>query len=369
MSILKRITALMLVLCMSVLLSATAFALEVSEPDVRVEDAVVDVSCFTDEALTYVESYVVENDAGQFYITDEATLQNLLTRQQYTLVVEQIRIVNECGNAPTRPATGSSSNPYELTEGVSTSVSASDEYWFKCATWGATDFTMRSTRSATMIIYKKTLFGKTLLNSYSNTTYQTKLISDCTINNGKTTYLLSITPSATATLTARIAQHTDSNVSYCSTGAMWEPYSQSAIPDSNVLFFKYWYLPADYVDTLHTYISHRDFLDYQTRIVNGTLTAARVAAAVFGNGDWLSKATGVIAKVAKVLVSVDFKQSVLDEIDECGGYNEATNEYTQGVLLIEYMGSGFTFYEVHSWNGSTMYGPDGWTGTWTPNEA
>ena len=364
----KRITALMLVICITLSLSVTAFAQEPSEVDIRVEDAFVDVSCFTDEALTYVETYVVENDEGLFYIADETALQDLLTEQQYALVEEQISLVNEYGGMTTFAATGSSSNPYELTAGVSTSVSASGEYWFKCATWGATDFTMRSTKSSTMAIYKKTLFGKTLLNSYSYTTYQIKLISDCTINNSKTTYLLCITPSSSATLTAKIAQHTDSNTSYLSTGAMWEPYDQSAIPDSNILYFKYWYLPAEYIGTLNTYINHRDFLDYQTKLVNGTLTATSVALAIFGNGDWLAKTAGVIAKAAKVLVSVDFKQSVLDDIDECGGYNAATNQYTQGVLVIEYMGSGFTFYEVHPWNGSTMYGPAGWTGTWTPNE-
>lgn len=49
----KRITALMLVICITLSLSVTAFAQEPSEVDIRVEDAFVDVSCFTDEALTY----------------------------------------------------------------------------------------------------------------------------------------------------------------------------------------------------------------------------------------------------------------------------------------------------------------------------
>ena len=156
----KRITSLMLVICITLSLSVTAFAQESPEVDIRVEDAFVDVSCLTDEALTYVETYVVENDAGQFYIADEATLQDLLTEQQYALVEEQISLVNEYGGMTTFAATGTSGNPYELTDGVTSSVSASSEYWFKCVTWGATDFTLQSTKSAAMVIYKKTLFGK-----------------------------------------------------------------------------------------------------------------------------------------------------------------------------------------------------------------
>ncbi|ESL01805.1 hypothetical protein GCWU000282_02924 [Catonella morbi ATCC 51271] len=61
----------------------------------------------------------------------------------------------------------------------------------------------------------------------------------------------------------------------------------------------------------------------------------------------------------------DFKTAVKKDIRTVGGYNGRTKKYTKGVLLIQYMSQGITFYEVKTWNNSTMYGPKGWTGTWT----
>lgn len=364
----KRITSLMLVICITLSLSVTAFAQESPEVDIRVEDAFVDVSCFTDEALTYVETYVVENDAGQFYIADEATLQDLLTEQQYALVEEQISLVNEYGGMTTFAATGTSGNPYELTDGVTSSVSASSEYWFKCVTWGATDFTLQSTKSAAMVIYKKTLFGKKELNSYSSRTYVFKEISDCAINNGKNTYLMCFTPSSSATLTCTVEQHVDTYVR--SAGAMWISDDQSAIPNTNMLYFKYWYVPADKVSYMVDYVEDSRFLDYQKLLVDGTITAASIAAGIATAG--ASNATiGIITTVVSGVGSfalsqfTDFKGAVIDNVRTAGGYNSSTKTYSSGVLLKEVMANGYTYYFVESWNGSTMTGPAGWTGTWT----
>lgn len=360
MSIFKKFTAILLVLSMTLSLSVTAFAQETQEIDIRVEDAYVDVSCFSDEALTYVETYVVENDAGQFYIIDEATLQELLTEQQYTLVEEQIRLTNEYGGASTYAATGTSSNPYELTAGVASSVSASGEYWFKCATWGATDFTMRSTKSASMVIYKKTLFGKTELNSYTNRTYQTKLISDCAINNGKNTYLICFTPSATSTLTCTITQHIDTYNR--SAGAMWRSYDQSAIPDTNMLYFSYWYVPKEEVSDVVDYVEDSRFLDFQSSLTRGTITAASIAATL-GGGIAVSIISGI--GTFALTEAINFKSMVTSDVREAGGYNSSTRSYSSGVLLKEVMSNGFTYYFVESWDGGTMTGPAGWTGEWT----
>lgn len=368
MSIIKKMTALVLALCITLSLSVTAFAQETQEINIRVENAFVDVSCFSEEALTYVETYVVENDAGQFYVTDETTLRDLLTEQQYALVEEQIRFANECGSISTYAATGTSSNPYELTAGIASSVSASGEYWFKCATWGATDFTMKSTKAATMVIYKKTLFGKTELNSYTNRTSVSKLISDCAINNGKNTYLICFTPSTSSTLTCTVKQHIDSYTR--SAGAMWLSNDKSAIPDTNMLYFKYWYVPADKVSYMVDYVEDSKFLDYQKMLVDGTMTAASIAAGIATAG--ASSATiGIITTVVSGVGSfalsqfTDFKGAVIDNVRTAGGYNSTTKKYSSGVLLKEVMANGYTYYFVESWNGGTMTGPAGWTGSWT----
>ena len=63
----------------------------------RIENAVVDVTCFTDEALSYVEQYVKLDSAEQYYISDSATLELLLTEEQFLLVQEQISVCNNYG--------------------------------------------------------------------------------------------------------------------------------------------------------------------------------------------------------------------------------------------------------------------------------
>ena len=77
--------------------------------------------------------------------------------------------------------------------------------------------------------------------------------------------------------------------------------------------------------------------------------------------------TTVVSGVGSFALSqfTDFKGAVIDNVRTAGGYNSTTKTYSSGVLLKEVMANGYTYYFVESWNGSTMTGPAGWTGTWT----
>lgn len=335
-------------------------------PD-RISYAQVDMSCFTNLALDYVDEYVALDDNNDFYITDSAMLRKLLTHEQYTLVEEQINAVN--ADMTLYSATGTESNPYELTEGQRVDVtSSSTEYWFSCTTRGATEFylTVSPAINFEHAIYKKGVFGKKLIDSSNDKSLYYRLLSDCQINNGANTYLVKITPqiSSTNTYSAKITQHHDENIFYKETGAVWKPDKNSAIPDSNILYNKYWYVPKDRVGILVDYISNDKFIKYQQAILNGTMTATGVATTLFPGA--IGTAASIITTCVG-LFGLNLKEEMIQKIRTAAGYSN--NKCKNGVLLIEYMYTpqALTFQDIKSWNGGTLYGPDGWTGAWSLN--
>lgn len=181
----KRIISLMLALIMAFSIPCNAFAAENIDgiaPE-RTEDAYVDISSFTEDDISAVEMYTALNDQNEYYITDANALRNQLDEAKYEAIEQQISIVNmNAGVSIIATEDGSSSNPYELTDGTRKGVTASS-VWFKCQIWGATDFSVTSGVSGSTIkVYKKTLLGKTQLYSVTGTSL-TKTLSDCSINN------------------------------------------------------------------------------------------------------------------------------------------------------------------------------------------
>ena len=154
-----------------------------------------------------------------------------------------------------------------------------------------------------------------------------------------------------------------------SKGAMWTPDDDSAIYDTNILYLKYWYVDKTRVGEIRDMVSHSDFLDLQSSVVNGTLGLSMFLAGLGlpSTSEWL----GVAGVVTSFMSPVDFKESVLDDIDDAAGYKGQQNGhavYTRGCLIKEYMSNGYTFYEVSSWSGSTMSGHQGCNGTWAVNK-
>ncbi|MDE6728435.1 MAG: hypothetical protein K2J80_10935 [Oscillospiraceae bacterium] len=335
-------------------------------PD-RICYAQVDMSCFTNSALDYVDEYVAQDEDGYYYITDGAALKELLTPEQYALVEEQITAVND--DMALYAATGTERNPDELTEGQRKEVkSSASEYWFSCIVGGATDFYFSVSPSVIFdfSIYKKKLFGKDLIENSSEKSSFYRVLSNCAVNNGANTYLVKITPksSATNTFAAKITQHRDSNNVYKDRGAIWKPDNNTAIPSSIIIYNRYWYVPKDSVQILVDYILDDKFIEYQEKLIAGTITALGIAAGLFPQK--VNTAIGIISGCMGLFVP-DLKAELINKIRTAAGYSNGT--YKNGVLLTEYMqnSTALIFHDVKPWDGGTMYGPSGWTGSWSAN--
>ena len=261
---------------------------------------------------------------------------------------------------------GSESKPYVISTGKEKVLTAKSA-WFKCEARGAVDFDVSAARSgSTYEVYKKTLLGKKSILSGSGTIFK-KTLSDCAINNGANTFLISVSATGSTLIECLVKEHVDTRSN--SNGALWTPYNDSAIYDTNILYTKYWYVDKTRVGEIRDMVSHSNFLDLQSSVVNGTLGLGMFLAGLGlpGTSEWL----GVAGVVTSFISPVDFKESVLDDIDDAAGYKGMQNGhavYTRGCLIKEFKGNGYTFYEVSSWSGGTMNGPQGWTGTWTVNK-
>ena len=373
---------LSLILCISIVISYSSVVLadtiedeegiqmynldeEVTDFGVELEDAYVDTKSLTPDVLDIIEKYISFSDEDNKYIiTDEIKLKSLLSEEQYRTLETQIELKNKYSTATILERSGS--NQYNLNDGEKKTVISSD-CWFSCNIWGATDFDIVSSKSANITIYKKTLFGKKLLKDINMKSFKYTL-SDSAINTGKNTYLVRVKLNSSSRISCKINTHTD--VFKRSAGAMWISNSNSAIYDTNILYLKYWYMPASKISALVDYVDQDSFLDNQKLLLDGSITAVAIAAGIISTGTSKvlpSILTTVIGGVGGFALTqlTDFKTAVKKNIRTAGGYNSRTKRYTKGVLLIQYMSQGITFYEVKTWNNSTMYGPKGWTGNWT----
>lgn len=367
----KKIISMVLALIMalSISIQCTAFAAENFNGIIpeRIEDAYVDISSFTEEDINAVEMYTAINSQNEYYITDAVALQSLLDEPKFNLVKQQISIANmRIGISVVATADGSSKHPYELTDGTRKTVTASS-VWFKCKIWGATDFSVTSGKSGSVIkVYKKTLFGKKQIYSVTGTSL-TNTLSDCAINNSANTYLVNVEASASTAIGCRIKTHVDTTSN--SKGALWTPENTTAMYDTNILYMKYWYVDKTRVSKIREMVTHSDFLDAQSAVAGGTLSLSMFLTSLgFPQTSFLLGIAGVVTSFRNPF---DFKEDILDEIDAVAGYTGQDSYgnavYTRGCLIIEYMCEGLTFYEVKSWSGPSMSGPKGWTGAWTIN--
>lgn len=335
----------------------------------RTENAFVDVSMFDDFALSAVEQYTAEDERGYFYITDEGSLRSLLTSEQYSAVEQQIEIVNQNSSVmPTAIENGTSSFPYILTNGEFRAFST-DSVWYKCSIRGAVEFTVYTNSKSTITIYKKTLLGKKQLLRFTNrTSIANYKYGDCTVCSDSTTFLINIEQEESVRLTCRVSTHTDKYSN--SNGALWVPDPDSAVPYSFQLYQKCWYVDSSRVPYVVDFVSHSNYLDACSSVANGSIG---LSSFVISCG--ASSVTSTLLGIAGVLTSFaspfDFKQDILDDIDNKAGYLgvDSSNRpiYANGVVIKEYLYNGQLCYTVDSWTGPEMYGPEGWTGTWTVN--
>lgn len=365
----RRCITFLLALLLLVSMAFPTWALEPDISDVqipeeidsiRVENAFVDISSFSSEALFYVELFVSQDDDGNYYIRNTEALRELLTEEQYALVEEQIRLTSTYSEATTYAATGTEGNPYELDQGISASVVTSNEYWFSCTIAGVPYFRMESTQNSTHITYRKTLFGKTQL-TYNYGTITIKSIKYDAACTGTNTYLIQYIPEGNGTLTCTARQHIDNYTS--SLGARWDWNTSSAVPSTGYIYLSKWYVPKENIVHICDIVESDAYLDYQTDIVNGSLTAAAIVAGL------VNAPVGVVVSVGAFVVSKfsNFQELVTSQLKSTA---DANNDgiYENDVLLTRVMINDIIYYFVYTWNGSTMTGATGSAGTWTIND-
>lgn len=330
----------------------------------RFEDVKVDGLLMLElDAVIAIETYVSTDELGYYYVKDETSLRSVLTDDEYKLVLEQITITNN----PDRlieAGDGSEDNPYILTAGQAfpTSASSASSTWFRINDIrGAVDFKVTTSISASAVFYKKTLLGKTSIGSASGT-YIDHTISSSSINNNSNNYIINVAVSSAMTSSLTVKQHIDVTTTYYSRGTLWTPDNTSAIPNTNLITMKMWYLDAEDVEELVSFVTHDNYLQFCDQFAAGLITAAGIATTIWGSGTYAK-----IVGVALALISLEtpslFKQHVLDSIDEAAGWNGYI--YTNDIYMEQLFTNALYFTYVYSWTGSSIYGAPGYTGTFS----
>lgn len=376
----KKIVSLLLVFCLCFSLAGNAFAIEANTEDstlssdslaqeaMRVEDVKVEgILDFSQEALESVENFVVADEDGLFYVENEDALKSVLTEDEYTLVLEQIEIVNnEAMSVAASSETGSESDPYVLTAGSAykTNATGASSTWFKISgVRGATDFIITTSVSASATIYKKNLIGKTEIATASGKNIQ-KVVSASATNNNANNYLINVKVSSTMNSSITVKQHKDTTTTYYTGGTVWNPYDKSAIPNTQLLTMKMWYLKAADIPDLVDMVTHDKYLKTCKDFANGLLTVADVVSALGLDGG-AAKVVGVALALIDGSSPFAFRQHILDQIDSTGGRNG--DKYTKNVYMKQVFdtNSAITFTYVYTWTGSTISGESGYTGAFS----
>lgn len=272
---------------------------------------------------------------------------------------------------------GTKKDPVIFEDGEENSVSGK-EVWIQCDTRGATDFYVKTNKRAKIKIYKDKMFSDKILYDVTGTSLK-KTFSDSTVNNNANTYLVHVKADSEMMVTGKVNTHIDT-YSY-SKGAKWFPHDSSARYYTMTLEWQYWYVDNVRVSSLINLVNRSDFLDFQTILVNEGVAAGLVFLSHYGGGLKNEIAKRIISLVedgaaffTAMKSPVNFKESVLSEIDEAAGYvgTDSMNMsiYERGVCLREVfdVNSSFYFYEITSWVGPEMEGPKGWTGRWEKNK-
>lgn len=376
----KKVLSIILVFVMLFSMSVTAFAAEfpantsnieaLDESQInamRFEDVTVDeLRDLDSDAVVAIENFVSIDEAGCYYVENESSLRAILTDEEYDMVLEQISISNNSNSIMLATSeNGTESNPYTLTANtpLSTNASSASNTWFKInSIRGAVDFKITTSTSASATFYKKTLLGKTQIGSASGSSIN-RTISNSGTNNNSNNYIINVAVSSAMTSSITVGQHRDKTTTYYTRGTIWTPNNSSAIPDTNLLTMKMWYLKAADVDKLVTFVNHDQYLQFCDDFAAGLITAAGIATSIWGSGTY-AKVIGVALSLIGFETASVFKQHVLNSIDDVGGWNGYS--YTNDIYMKQVFTSNALYFTyVYEWTGSTIYGAPGYTGTFS----
>lgn len=223
---------------------------------------------------------------------------------------------------------------------------------------GATDITITASKNALIKAYRKRTLSKVLLKRASSS----KLLKFTAKLSGSNSYYITVqtVSGKKCSIWCDVRQHQDKKSS--SAGGIWRANKSSPIPTNSVLYLKKFYFTKQHCKQALNYVNHAKYLDYQSKLVNGSLTIAGLIAG--GSGIKAVEVASAFLSIAQIGYSVNFKKIMMKKVKQMGNYNSATKTFRNGVILTEYMSRGSTFLSVSSWFNNTMLGVPGYIGTW-----
>lgn len=222
---------------------------------------------------------------------------------------------------------------------------------------GATDITVKTSQRALIKVYKKKVLSKSQLKwtTSKNLKYTARLSG----SNSYYIFVQSISGKK-CRIHCEVKQHQDKKTS--SVGGIWQADRSSPVPSTSILYLKKFYFTKQHCKQALSYVNNAKYLDYQSRLCNGTLSIGGLM--LGGSGIKAAGVASAFLTIAQIGYSVDFKKTMMNKIKRIGNYSSSTKAFRNGVVLTEYMSRGFTFLSVSSWNSKTMTGVPGYTGSW-----
>lgn len=224
---------------------------------------------------------------------------------------------------------------------------------------GATDIKITTDKYARISIFKKGMFTYQLLKSCSSV----KSISCTSKLSGRNTYYMIISSciKKPARIYISVNQHQD--VKHSCNGGVWKVKRDSPVEYPYIVYLKKFFLTRSHCQQALAYVGKAKFLDYQSKLLQGTLTLGGL---IMGNsGIKALNVASAFLSIAELGYSIDFKRNMISRIKNCGGYNSRTGKFARGIVLTEYFSGGFSHFSVDGWFPGKMTGPKGYLGSWS----
>jgi len=153
-----------------------------------------------------------------------------------------------------------------------------------------------------------------------------------------------------------VKRHKDSTTS--KVGGSWEPKSSSPIPTYNGIVYKVTYLDLDKTKALYDAMRTSTWSTLKEELMGlGTAKAINKLVKIFV----------ITPTQAKVLWSIILLDNYSKIIKADKVWKES-NKMSNGISITKRMQEGFIVYEIKGWKGSTIYGVDGYIGSFDKSD-
>lgn len=224
---------------------------------------------------------------------------------------------------------------------------------------GAADIGITSEKYTKISIFKKGLFSYQLLKSNMSSkkmNYTSKL-------SGRNKYYIVVASRIKKPCRIRISVNQHQDKKYSLQGGVWNVKAASPFVNSSLIYRKKFFFTRAQCSQALAYCEKAKYLEYQSRLVNGTLSVTGLLLGASGIRS-LNVASAFLS-IAQIGYSFDFKKNTMQKIKNYGGYSSRTGSFSRGIVLSEYISRGISFLQVEGWYGGEMSGPKGFLGTWS----